>query len=103
MRDWQGPPHVKRYCKYHIAFLPKYPPLSFFGSLPRQIEGILRELYQWQGVEILEGHAMPDHIRLCLGIPPQFSVENAVGFLKRKSAIRIHLHFLRLEAQLYQG
>jgi len=28
-----------------------------------------------------EGHAMPDHIHLCLSIPPKFSVSKTVGFI----------------------
>jgi len=94
MRDWQGQSHVKWYCKYHVVFVPKYRRRSIYGSLRRQIGGILRELCQQQGVEIVEGHAMPDHIHLCLSIPPKFSVANTVGFLKGKSAIRIHRQFL---------
>ncbi len=34
--------------------------------------------------------ATPDHIYLLLSIPPKFSVANTVGFIKGKSAIRIH-------------
>ena len=94
MRDWQGQSHVKWYCKYHVVFVPKYRRRSIYGSLRRQIGGMLRELCQQQGVEIVEGHAMPDHIHLCLSIPPKFSVANTVGFLKGKSAIRIHRQFL---------
>jgi putative transposase len=45
-------------------------------------------------MELVEGHAMTDHIHLCLSIPPKFSVENTVGFLKGKSAIRIHREYL---------
>ena len=37
---------------------------------------------------------MPDHIHLCLSIPPKFSVANTVGFIKGKSAIRIHREYL---------
>ena len=33
---------------------------------------------------------MPDHVHLCLSIPPKYSVANTIGFLKGKSAIRIH-------------
>jgi putative transposase len=94
MRDWQGQSHVKWYCKYHVVFVPKYRRRSIYGALRREIGGILRELCQQQGVEIVEGHAMPDHIHLCLSIPPKFSVANTVGFLKGKSAIRIHRQFL---------
>ena len=38
----------------------------------------------------MEGHAMPDHIHLCLRIPPKYSVAHAIGYLKGKSAVRIH-------------
>jgi REP-associated tyrosine transposase len=33
---------------------------------------------------------MKDHVHICLSIPPKFSVSNTVGFVKGKSAIRIH-------------
>ena len=35
-----------------------------------------------------------DHVHLCLSIPPKYSVANTVGFLKGKSAIRIHREYL---------
>ena len=94
MREWQSQSHVKWYCRYHVVFVPKYPRRSIYGSLRRQIGGILRELCQQHRVELVEGHAMPDHIHLCLSIPPKYSVANTVGFLKGKSAIRIHRQFL---------
>ena len=37
---------------------------------------------------------MVDHAHLCLSIPPKFSVANTAGFLKGKSAIRIHREYL---------
>ena len=32
---------------------------------------------------------MPDHIHLCLSLPPKYSVAFTIGFLKGKSAARI--------------
>ena len=43
---------------------------------------------------MVEGHALPDHVHLCLSIPPKYSVANTIGFLKGKSAVRIHREFL---------
>jgi putative transposase len=43
----------------------------------------------------VEGHAMPDHIHLCLSIPPKLSVAHTIGFLKGKSAVRIHRDLLK--------
>ncbi len=93
MRDWQSQSHVKWYCKYHVVFVPKYRRRSIYGTLRRQIGGILRELSRQAEIELVEGHAMADHVHLCLSIPPKFSVANTVGFLKGKSAIRIHREF----------
>jgi putative transposase len=40
--------------------------------------------------QLVEGHVMADHVHMCLGIPPKYSVANTVGKLKGKSAIMIH-------------
>ena len=40
---------------------------------------------------------MPDHVHLCLSIPPKYNVANTVGWLKGKSAIRIHRECLGRE------
>ncbi len=37
---------------------------------------------------------MPDHIHLLLSKPPKYSVSNTVGYIKGKSAIRIHREVL---------
>ena len=97
MREWQSQSHVKWYCKYHVVFAPKYRKRVIFGELRRSIGGIVRQLCQQEGVELVEGHAMADHVHLCLSIPPKFSVANTIGFLKGKSAIRIHREFLGRE------
>ena len=38
---------------------------------------------------------MPDHIHMCLSVPPKFSIAFIIGFLKGKSAIRIHREILK--------
>jgi len=37
---------------------------------------------------------MPDHIHLCLSIPPKFSVAHTIGFLTGKSAVRVPREFM---------
>ncbi|NOY73645.1 MAG: IS200/IS605 family transposase [Gammaproteobacteria bacterium] len=97
MRDWQNQAHVKYYCKYHIVFVPKYRRKSIYGKLRKEIGGILNDLCRQQGVELVEGHAMGDHIHILLMIPPKYSVANTVGFLKGKSAIRIFRDYLQVK------
>ena len=80
MREWQSQSHVRWSCRYHLVFVPKYRKKSIFGDLRRDIGKVLRELCQQHGVELLGGHAMADHVHLCLSIPPKFSVANTAGF-----------------------
>lgn len=95
MKDWKSLSHVRWDCKYHVVFVSKYRQRSIYGAVRAKIGGIIRDLSRQKGIELLEGHAMPDHIHLLLSIPPKFSVANTVGFIKGKSAIRIHRQILR--------
>ena len=40
---------------------------------------------------------MADHVDMCLKIPPKYSVSYTIGFLKGKSAVRIHRWILGSE------
>ena len=46
-------------------------------------------LCKYKGVEIIEGHIMPDHIHLLLSIPPKYSVSSIIGYLKGKISLMI--------------
>jgi len=82
MKEWQRLAHVRWDCEYHIVFVPKYRRKIMYGRTRRQIGNILRQLCWQKGVEIIEGHAMPDPIHMVLSIPPKFSVAMVVGYLK---------------------
>jgi len=94
MHDWQSQSHVKWDCKFHVVFIPKYRQKVLYGKMRRKIGHILRQLCQQKGVELLEGHAMPDHLHLCLSVPPKYSIAHTIGFLKGKSAVKIHRELL---------
>ena len=95
MREWQSQSHVRWYCRYHIVIVPKYRKKAIYGTLRKDIGGILKDLCKQFGVELIEGHAMPDHVHLCLSIPPKYSIANTVGRLKGKSAVRIHRDYIK--------
>jgi len=81
--------HSKWMCKYHIVFTPKYRRKAIFNQYKDSIGKILRQLCQYKGVEIIEGHLMPDHVHMLVSIPPKYSVANFMGYLKGKSALMI--------------
>ena len=96
MHNWESLSHVRWDCKYHVVFIPKYRKKVMYGKLRKKVGEILRNLCRQRGVELIEGHAMPDHIHLCLAIPPKYSVAAVMGFLKGKSAVRIHRSLLEV-------
>ena len=53
------------------------------------IRDIIKQLCSYKGVEIIEGHLMPDHIHMLVSIPPKYSVSSFMGYLKGKSALMI--------------
>ncbi|WP_233117607.1 IS200/IS605-like element ISAac1 family transposase [Aggregatibacter actinomycetemcomitans] len=77
--------HTKWNCKYHIVFTPKYRRKAIYGRLRTDIGSILRQLCDYKNVEIIEAHAMKEHIHMLLKIPPKLSVSSFMGYLKGKS------------------
>ncbi|MGE9984120.1 IS200/IS605 family transposase [Desulfovibrio sp. SGI.169] len=81
--------HTRWLCKYHIVFTPKYRRKIIFTQLCENIGYILKNLCKYKGVEILEGHIMPDHVHMLVSIPPKISVSSFMGYLKGKSSLMI--------------
>jgi len=74
--------HTKWLCKYHIVFTPKYRRKVIYNKYREDLREILKMLCDWKGVEILEGHLMPDHIHMLVSIPPKISVLIFIDYLK---------------------
>ena len=98
MKDYQSQSHVKWESKYHIVWCPKYRRKKLYGRLRRRFGEIIQDLCRQKGVEVIEGHAQPDHVHICLSMPPKYSVSSIVGFLKGKSAIRLHKEFSKAKS-----
>ena len=93
MKEYQSLSHTRWDCKYHVVFIPKRRKKKIFGSLRKHLGAIFHELATHKESQILEGHLMPDHVHMCLSIPPKYAVSNVVGYLKGKSAILIARQF----------
>ena len=79
--------HTKWMCKYHIVFTPKYRRKIIYNQYRSSLGEIFHRLCQYKGVEIIEGHLMPDHVHMLVSIPPRMSVASFKGYLKGKSAL----------------
>ena len=82
-----GLAHTKWLCKYRIVFTPKYRRKAICNQYRRDLGEILRQLCQWRGVEIIEGHLMLDHVHMLVSIPPEIAVSSFMGYLKGKSSL----------------
>ena len=86
---YQSLSHSKWDCKYHVVFVPKYRRKALYGEIRKQLGPILHELARQKECQIIEGHLMPDHVHMCIAIPPKHAVASVIGFIKGKSAIAI--------------
>ena len=101
MKGWTSQAHVKWECKYHVVIVPKYRKKVFYGKIRRRVGEILRDLCRQKGVGLVEGKAMPDHIHMLVSVPPKYSIAMTIGYLKGKSAVRIHRQVLRTKGTLF--
>ena len=81
--------HTKWLCKYHIVIVPKYRRKIIYNQYRKDLQEIIRTLCKYKGVEIIEGHMMPDHIApavplfrsispvkiLSRGVVPSFAIQ----------------------------
>src|SRR5437762_3198813 len=86
---FQSLSHSKWDCKYHVVFVPKRRRRVLFVRIRRQLGPIFHALAQQKECKIVEGHLMPDHVHMCIAIPPKYPVASVIGFLKGKSAIAV--------------
>lgn len=94
MRDYQSLAHTTWDCKYHVVFIPKRRKKVIFGVIRKHLGKVFHELAEQKECQIVEGHLMPDHVHMCISIPPKYSVSYIVGYIKGKSAISIARRFM---------
>jgi len=85
--------HSKWDCKYHVVFIPKRRRKVLYGKIRENLGVIFHELARQKECKIIQGHLMPDHVHMCIEIPPKYSVASIIGFIKGKSAIAIARKF----------
>jgi len=90
---YQSLSHSKWDCKYHVIFVPKYRRKTMFLELRQYLGPVFHELARQKECQIIEGHLLPDHVHMCIAIPPKHAVSSVIGFLKGKSAIAIARRF----------
>ncbi|MGT2812102.1 IS200/IS605 family transposase [Streptococcus minor] len=89
--------HTKWMCKYHIVFTPKDRRKSLYYKIRQDLIEIFRHICQYKGVEIIEGHMMPDHVHILVLVPLKLAISDFMGYLKSKSALMIFDKYANLK------
>lgn len=92
--------HPKWNCKYYIVLVPKYRRKVIYKRLRKDIGKILRRLCEYKHVEIVEAHAMPDHIHMC---PLFYFVLLQSGFSCKEIRFPFFCNFFSFFLQGYTG
>src|SRR5438034_8565390 len=59
-------------CKYHVVFVPKRRRKVLFGQARRKLGEVFHALARQKECQIIEGHLLPDHVHMCIAIPPKY-------------------------------
>jgi len=62
--------HSQWDSKCHVVFVPKRRRKAIFGQTRRHLRRIFQGLARQKECQILEGHLLPDHVHMCIAIPP---------------------------------
>lgn len=85
-------------CKYRVVIVPKCRKKRLLGKFQRAGGQIITELCYQKRVELAACLLLPDHICVCLGVAPKFSIALKIDFMKGKSAIRIQGKILKVRS-----
>lgn len=64
---------------YPVVFVPKRRRKTRFGKIRKALAPIFHELARQKACRIIEGHLIPDHVHICIEIPPKYSVASVIG------------------------
>jgi putative transposase len=84
---YQSLSHSRWHCTYHVVFVPKRRRKKLLGEIRRARGPMFPELARQQACRLIKGHVMPEHIPLCIAVPPQPAVASVIGFLQGNRAM----------------
>ena len=68
---YQSLSHSRWNCTYHVVFVPKRRRTALFGNIRKALGAIFHAWARQKECRIIAGHVMPDHVHMCIEIPPQ--------------------------------
>ncbi len=88
---------------YHAVWIPKYRRQVLADAVADRLRGLLSEVAQAKGFEILALEIQPDHVHLFFSAPPAIAPSRAVQWFKGISARSLFAEFPHLRRVLRHG
>jgi putative transposase len=78
---------------YHMVWRPVYRRDVLQEPVKTTLENVFHTIAQQHGMQVLAVDVQPDHVHLCVSMPPTLSIANAVKLFKGISARQLRLMF----------
>lgn len=88
---------------YHAVWIPKYRKKVLVKDVADRLRGVLHEIAQKKGFEILALEIQPDHVHLFYSAPPAIAPSLAIQWFKGISARTLFCEFPHLVKTLRKG
>ncbi len=95
--------HVKYWCAYHFAWIPKYRRDILVGEVAKYTREVLKSIAEGLGCEVLALEVMSDHVHIFLLCPPRLAPSYIANYLKGKSARKILQRFSHIKTRAKYG
>lgn len=91
---------VNFHCFYHVVWCVKYRRRVLTGEAAEQLEGLLREICQEKGVQVLQLDVQPDRVYLWMNVDPRIGLHQIVKCLKARSSHVLRERYPQLRSKL---
>ena len=88
---------------YHAVWIPKYRTRVLSGAVADRLRGLLSEVAQAKGFEILALEIQPDPVQLFFSVPPAIAPSLAIQWFKGITARSLFAEFRPLRRVLRRG
>jgi putative transposase len=85
--------HCVYTINYHLVGIPRYRKQVLVGVVAERRRALCGEMAAPYGCEILASAVLPDHVRLLVSVPPQYSPAQVVRLCQGSTSRRLQQEF----------
>ena len=87
-------------CAFHVVWCPKYRRRVLGGRIEERLKQLVREVVDEKGAWLVAVEVVPDHVRLLVGVDPQYGIHRLVKAVKGRTSRVLREEFPTLKSRL---